>query len=130
MLIHLLTALESATGPDRELDAEIYATVVRRDLADTRGKGSGLSPKNQFYESGGEGAGWHYAPDYTGNLHYALTLCGDAFEWLAKRHNEDRGTYWIAQVGTRHFNGKTPALACCIAAVHYMMETGVKVGVA
>lgn len=104
-LLVLAEWCETATGPDRELDAAIQ-----------RALGSG-STEHWFADFLGNWVTDDHAPTYTASLDAAMTLAGsDAGFWLAK------GRKWAAGYGDEFALGDggeaaTPALALCAAAL-------------
>ena len=127
-LLELATRCEQASGPDRELDADILAAV--------RGMAT-LWPG--YYEMGG----WYYSdngdeknppyPSPTASLDAALSLMPDGTWWSVGRDTADdsplRGFGWrgrscfFGETGfwksgiIAHRPGATPALALCSAAL-------------
>jgi len=106
-IAELIATLEAATGPDRELDAEIAMQNVSllRDLPRT------------------EAGGWTHpewgkiapASEYTASLDAALTLIPQDYGWcVSGGYNWQHGH---AEVGKHKALGATPALALCIAAM-------------
>lgn len=92
----LIARLEAATGPDRELDAEI-ADAVEFDPTCL------------------------HSPAYTASIDAAMTLVPpDTGIWgVAKL-----GDQYTAHAGNPDHEGATPALALCIAALRARMEDG------
>ena len=71
----LLARLTAATGPDRELDAEIYCTL------DPTWKAK-QAPTAQATGWVSKGPYTRLAPDYTGSLDAALTLVPENHMWF------------------------------------------------
>lgn len=106
----LIEKLEAATEGSRELDAEIAIA-------------SGTAPVGAFrpcasLDNGTFGTGayslWS-APHYTSSLDAALTLVLKGFGWNV---NDDCGDVAVfGETGEFRGDGRTPALALCIAAL-------------
>jgi hypothetical protein len=122
----LIQRLRAATGPDRELDAEICRRLgyeVRTD----GGRGHYYEPKKNW--------SWENVPAYTASLDAAMTLVPD--ETMASvgrwKHCEAGTWHWSAQIlpvcrivesHERHqAEAPTPALALTIAA---LLARGIK----
>lgn len=108
----LIERLEAATGPDRELDAEIAILA------------GGLPHGEHFPRP--DGSIVSYLPDkpkhitrskhYTASLDDALTLVPEGWDWTLDRVND--GLTISARCGTHdQFFGATPAIALTIAAL-------------
>jgi hypothetical protein len=98
----LIARLEAATGPDRELDAAIWQACQHADW----------KWQHERYE----------APAYTASIDAALTLCGgeSGLGSLIAGNFPDGSRGWVARVRspeTADGEGRTPALAICIAAL-------------
>lgn len=109
----LIERLQSATGPDRELDEEIACEV-------------GAYPANWDLALPGYTLEYYMtwsncAPTYTASLDAAMTLVpeGTGFGLLLSRDRKDcRADIWSDErTEERFFTGATPALALCIAAL-------------
>lgn len=115
----LIERLEKATGPDRQLDAEIMRAVCS-ELSDTMVTDTGWCV-------GGDHAAPSKAKDYTGSIDAALTLVPEGY-WL----DIETGTQklapsfeWpIVEIGEQHTGlsiwrgqAKTLALGICLAAI-------------
>lgn len=104
----LIARIESATGPDRELDCRIWCAVERQNFDVCR----------QVVPNFGE---W-LAPSYTASIDAALSLVPDGHQWsLSECAMPDR---YYAGLGSRKASGRsfvaqaaTPALALCAAAL-------------
>lgn len=98
----LITRLEKATGPDRELDADIHAAV-------TGGKCSVILE--------------NYPPPYTAFVSSAIGLVPKGMWWSAQTyHDEDSKLLGSAACGEEDedgvpFDAETPAIALCGAAL-------------
>ena len=103
----LIARLEAATGPDRELDAEIVAYLCERDRDAIIPKGCRIG-YSDFVAAGA-------FPYYTESIDAALTLVGDML-WMV---NSDRIAWIIGEDGkTRGYGaGANPAIALCVAAL-------------
>ena len=109
-LTALIERVEAATGPDREVDAEIACAMCRFRLPTHTARPDPIAPGRVRDCVGG----W-VAPTYTASLDAALTLVPSGFDWLL-----DSGR--IAIVGRRPagpFTARaaTPALALTAAAL-------------
>jgi len=107
----LIQCLEKATGPDRELDNEIYTEVLRTQI---------IKPGQRPLTSDRE-----YTPQYTASIDAALTLVPEG--WRVYQLGQ-RADYWCASIFTvkphlapttswARVHAATPALALCIAAL-------------
>lgn len=98
----LITRLERADGPDRELDAAIWCAM----------RGADFDLYSQVVPNFNE---WQ-ALRYTASIDAALTLVPEGYDWAIFHTNG--GLTIHAWCGDRidHF-GDTPALALCIAAL-------------
>lgn len=116
----LITALETATGPCRELDAQIAMAA-------------GIAPAVAFRpcvspDPGTFGVGAYdtwVAPLYTASVDAALMLVPEGFCWEVRKGYVPEATVW--QIGCEYDEGSgrtlphaqapTPAIALCIAAL-------------
>lgn len=116
-LIALADCCEAATGPDRDLDAEIAPV---RGLRVTQ-EGHPLGPC--CYDASGRIV---MLPRYTASLDDALTLRPVGYDWIAGDVNGGFGGTPYACVGSRveHF-AATPALALCAAALRARAAKGI-----
>jgi hypothetical protein len=119
-LTELAARCEAATGPDRELDAEIAAKLCG---------GSAVSPidlSGRYWKPGARG--FCIAPAYTASIDAALTLVPEGWGWhmrcypelnlslcelYADEHAEDEGVDYFR--GRSKFATPTPAI--CAAAL-------------
>jgi hypothetical protein len=113
-LIELADRCEKATGPDRELDAQIWLASEPRT--------EGAVPDENcagWVRRDGWAFGCAKAPDYTASLDAAMTLVPEGYDWVIGRTNG--GLTIHAEVGGRGDEymrfGSTPALALCAAAL-------------
>lgn len=135
----LITKLEQADGPSRELDVEIHCALCRGMKLRKGDFGQLL-----IYEPGG--ALWHIddvVPRYTESIDAALTLVPDGFAWkigtccvsddawvvpdwnsrthgaaLRKKYGEPvSGSIWDSGIDIDRRPSGQPALALCIAAL-------------
>lgn len=110
----LIERLETAEGPSRDLDAEIFVQVTPGVLdagrIDCIGGLVGWWPRDAPYQSARE------VPKYTSSLDAALTLIPDELTWYV-----DAGCFsCIWRVSDRkHFGARaaSPTLALCAAAL-------------
>lgn len=111
----LIAALEAATGPSRELDAEIACLGYS-------GRRRSRKRPGCYVENGIT----RVAPEYTRLLDAALTLAGEGVPWVVGVDQTLPISRWyVATVWTlkkmgdcAEFRGaSTPALALCIAAL-------------
>lgn len=136
----LIAALRAATGPDRELDAEIAALV--RFVPSTAPRwltewGGSFKPAPDVHSGvvaafgdSGNLAVWWEAPKYTGSIDAAMTLLPDELWWLfgKGKTSEDEPLY-----GVRLFNpndceyaiaeaehAASSVIALCVAALEAM----------
>lgn len=122
----LIARVEAATGPSRELDAEI-AALVRAVPANAPGwlmRWSGFKVAPEFppgaiaaYGGNGKITAWWNAPLYTSSIDADLTLLPD---WSWRVGNLPSGRTF-ADLGTQKsmwgIEGSTPAIALCIVAL-------------
>lgn len=112
MTADLITRLESADGPSRELDADIaraigWECVVR----DPEAQGKYVCWR-KHYRSGE----WIMLPRYTASIDAALTLVPEGWDWAIFHTNGGLTIHAWCGDKIDHF-GDTPALALCIAAL-------------
>ena len=107
----LLAALEAATGPSRELDAEIAASEKWTRFSDYW-----LSPSGRQRQ--------YHPPAYTASLDSALTLVPEGRMWFVGHMDPSDMRYAatiseIGNIGAALWRGvhATPALALVIAAI-------------
>ena len=113
----LITRLEAATGPNRDLDAWIAICA-------------GIAPPVAFrpcvsLDPGTFGIGAYeiwVAPTYTASLDAALTLVPEDYDWIIGRTNGGL-TIHACCGGTEEHFGDTPAIALCIAALKARSQT-------
>ena len=130
MTSNLIHRLERATGPDRELDAEI-AVAIKHDLPAPMGECQATLRFPHKSDDCAEGTYWlvqlsgkslRTAPHYTASLDAALTLVPEGCQWTI-----EADTAWLrwpegdkireAQGAFNRSGGKKTALALCIAAL-------------
>jgi hypothetical protein len=108
----LIERLEKLTGPDREIDADIAATV------------GAFKEKHGLPGGGWVSKGEHYAvvpaPRYTESIDAAMTMLPEGFRWGLKTSRHRRGYFaetWTAdgKVICGIGDAPTPAIALCIA---------------
>ena len=113
-MIHaeLISALEAATGPSRELShriAEVVGWVHRENV------------KNDFKWLSPNGQAYLVPLHFTASLDAALTLVPEDYEWLVEYDEEEyRACVWA--VPEREGDGlvcigATPAIVLCVAAL-------------
>lgn len=119
-LLELATRCEAATGPDRELDAVIAATLrvgTEYGWADSYPAWKGRDDGRVYLCKGGPS---FPSPNYTASLDAAMTLVPEGFQFGAgSRDASNRAWAWC---GTDHEKAKianagSPALAFCAAAL-------------
>ena len=121
----LIDRLEEATEGSRDLDEQIaLASGIRhRSRRDGRGRSKG---REWFVDSHGGVETWaNHAPYYTTSLDAALTLVPEGLGWQV--WGEPKATKYGGEASIEHptdgwhfcteANGRTPALALCIAAL-------------
>jgi hypothetical protein len=112
----LIAALESATGPSRELDAGIAKSVGWRNI-----RVNWWPPEEVAKARRKKASLWSCdrgplpLPDYTASIDAALLLVPADHGWMVM------GT--AAKCGAYAANGATPAIALCIAALKVRKET-------
>lgn len=114
----LIERLDAATGPDRELDAEIAKTIGWSTFIFG---GAGLCWKDPAGHVRAE------QPHFTGSLDATMTLMPKInrpnFPWLAIKSNNPnnpigcRCELWLDNVKNYNGRGETLAIAICIAAL-------------
>lgn len=109
----LIAALEAATGPSRELDVALFASVGMSDLQErhcaqwiTNNKDRGVTRDHYLFA---------WAPRYTASIDAAMTLMPANHWWMVM------GT--AAKCGAYAAYGATPAIALCAAALKARKET-------
>ena len=125
----LITRLEAATGPDRELDAAIF-TAVYHDKVPSPIVESGYGwryDKGHWWLATGEDARTPpkcvFPPRFTASIDAALTLVPEGWRWHSyhwRRKDEPKIMSLVTNephVGIAHGKAATPALAICIAAL-------------
>jgi hypothetical protein len=141
MIADLVARLEKASGPDRELDADIaiavFATVNTEDdlvYARKRSPGNDATHPGHYFIKSRSGAQAHSAPHYTASVDAALTLVPEGWRFdisnraptpHAGRAYIHNGELIYAGVGgTRNpryqafeNTAASPAIAICIAAL-------------
>lgn len=124
----IIERLEQASGPDRELDADIALScgIVReRDGNSFYGhkNHSVMVLEGDYYDNGGNAP---ELPYYTSSLDAAMTLVPEEessnFEVSLEQHKRRKRTYWTATIGHMyldawHAQHQQAALALCIAAL-------------
>lgn len=121
----LADRIEQADGPSRELDVEIFLTVlgdgwrVQTDCA--------LFPEQVQTGRVQEvsGCGWRNSPAYTSSIDAALTLVPAGWFWSITMRGEKRGEFHaccVRQGPLVWHEGITPALALCAAALRALTE--------
>lgn len=99
----LIERLEKATGPDRELDAEIMYLEIER------GAGIEITRTPELTAT---------ANPYTASIDAALTLVPEGWAWRVDCWEAATAKVFIPE--KRHhysWHGKNPAIALCIAAL-------------
>ena len=116
-ITELITALEKATGPSRELDCFIALAAGRARGVALRDMQTGPtdSQKSWMASSVVQKGAWFHPERYTASIDAALTLVPEGWEWeLAWNNNMAYATFGIAPI-----EGESPslAIALCIAAL-------------
>jgi hypothetical protein len=127
----LIERLEKATGPDRELDAEIFIEVTPgvKDAGriDRDGGVVGWWPKDGPYESA------RITPDYTSSIDAALTLVPEGAVWTLEASRAwvrilDGDDVSEFQAGFNGREAEATALALCIASLRARISNSMKEG--
>lgn len=104
----LITRLEAAEGPDRELDAEIFLQID----PDATDNGDGTFDSPYFDQS------HHHPRKYTASIDAALTLVPEGWIWqLSPTYAEVFELVDSTGFGGFCADAPTPANALCIAAL-------------
>ena len=121
-LAKLIAALEAATGPSRELDAEIALAVGAVPPICTRRGVEAASARANWW-SIDDSLCWS-APAYTKSLDASITTVPEGWRVTNLREATDgERWYWIATVGLvgesemRHSSGKPAAIALVTASL-------------
>ena len=121
-LADLIERLEKATGPDRELDGEIFAAVETHPYGDViAAKGGMIVYAGSAPHAPGQGR-FEVAPRYTSSLDAALALVDEKMgaEWPCYevharmvRSGGEWFHFWEITVPSREFQGRShhPAIA-------------------
>jgi hypothetical protein len=132
----LIARIEAATGPDRELDAAIYAAMnpEMRPIPNLKGRFFNPAKTTAFVAKDyhlGKGV-TDVAPSFSASIDAALTLvpgkwkvrqmnfsapCADDRKWWLNLHGGKEGEDTFTGLGA------TPALAICIAALKARRQT-------
>lgn len=130
----LVGRLEKATGPDRELDAQIYCAkngygFVKFERWNQHAGRLFYSIPGMELHCGSEGF-----PLYTRSIDSALTLVPEGWAWFVERiegYSEGRARLWIPSKRTLglkieqvDFEAATPAIAICISALKAIAAQG------
>lgn len=124
----LIIRLEKATGPDRELDAEIWA-AVRPDLrsAVAFAQWKGLRPRGEDWDTAFANYCRERAPHFSRSVDAALTLVPEGWQWVVGGDRAANGGPWADvqpnHTGVTKTHAPTPSLALCTAALKARMET-------
>jgi hypothetical protein len=114
-LLELAERCEAATGPDRELDAEIASTLGWANVGPgNRGGRCGRSPEGT----------WKTVPRYTASLDAAMTLVPEGWDWELEFIGGTSVANMLLARGTFNGAAQTPALALCAAALRAAQEMG------
>lgn len=108
----LIARLEKATGPDRELDADICLEVgpYQSDIWERNPRHRHLLQTKDAKLND-----WVPFPNYTASLDAALTLVPEGQSAQTTRYANHEGGAWV---GDEDFvRAATPAIALCIAAL-------------
>ncbi len=109
----LLAALETATGPDRELDEAIAACIA--------GASREVMPSGRVgYHKAGFWVSIEPILPYTSSIDAALTLVPENMDWrVGFSHDvlENECTGFARVRGPRFYDAATPAIALCIASL-------------
>jgi hypothetical protein len=121
----LIAALESASGPSRELDAEIASYVLP--------VGYGMYLTREQWAAAVAAENWN-SPRYTGSLDAAMTLKPEV--WMVRVLAQNDGGGWFCELVSRwpssytkkvrsggDNSNLTPALALCTACIK-ALESG------
>jgi hypothetical protein len=118
----LIAALETATGPSRDLDAEIAAVagVQCRSRRTAGGKNKGREWLVDT-DAGGIEMWSHHPPAYTGSMDAILVLVPSTWQWHCGTCNED-DMPWATLTDTDTWadygaEAATPTLALCSACI-------------
>lgn len=114
----LIKRLEAASGPDRELDADIATSLGKPVCKD--------DPCNWVIKYPGA-YDYRKLPRYTASIDAALTLVPEGLDWFVKHYASAGGKYGAVvtspEIAARswgdysHDDAATPAIALCIAAL-------------
>ena len=113
----LIARLEKLTGPDREVDAEIFAEITGNVRSQDYWRFTGLRTKGEADDVAFSAYCKYRALRYTASLDAALSLVPEGWEWELS---------WLAGVAAAKIGdpllylegeAKTPAIALCIAAL-------------
>lgn len=103
-LLELAERCEKASGPDRELDAQIAAAFHLKQLT---------------YQS----PEWIKDPEFTASLDAAMTLVPEGWEWALENTGGDTFGPFVAKFGQlRDIEAKTLPLAICAAALRALVK--------
>lgn len=129
MLEQLRDRLRAATGPDRELDESIAILALGWRRSTNPNLGAVLETPSGVYETG--------APRFTDNLHVALALVPDGWEWTVSNrarpphagrayiHNREliytgmSGMVRNPKHQSAECTAATPALGLCLARIEF-----------
>lgn len=114
----LIAKLSAATGPSRELDAEIAVVVNGGEIVWKQTRYTMEQHPARRYASAQHigGYGFDHVPEYTASLDAALTLVPDEYDWVIGKTNSGLTVYAKVGPNIEEF-ADTPALALCIAAL-------------
>jgi hypothetical protein len=124
-LLRLAERCEAATGPDREINRMIFATVKPDEFADPKEAAQYASPDYR-----GNNADWYYLstlglPRYTTSLDAAMSLVPEGWRPIINMASEEGAALadlWALPESSpkptrKHAKAATPALALCAAAL-------------
>jgi hypothetical protein len=118
-LIELAERCEKATGPDRELDAEIacHAPICQADYVRSASPANRRGMVTRHFNGGGRGT--FVCDSYTASLDAAMTLVPEGAELVTLVLINSAGRMPSAGIdGGEHIShAATPALALCAAAL-------------
>lgn len=116
----LIERLKKATGPDRELDALIEQTLPGVLPHPDKRMTVGYVISGDSHPRYGHAGQAYLAAPYTRSLDAAITLVPKDRGWMLAQY--ENGACW-AEVGDDwQFQGATPAIALCIAALKARQE--------
>lgn len=113
-MTNLITRLENAEGPDRELDAEIQAAIGGPQIV-------------VHIQYDGYTETLNDPPPYSASLDAAITLIPEGWAVYSASWNAERAEFMLWKPGhgaLPNCEAKTPAIALCIASLRARGENG------